>query len=133
VRRTASLAVLLAVAAGCGRPKGTGDDSREARRIASFKRIAEEKDKAGIPLLITGLVDDDEAVRLFAARALRELTGQDFGYRADLPPAERAKPARRYADWLEAEETKGTLRGVFEMSRLETVFDIRATEEQALA
>jgi len=104
-RRGAALAVLLALAAGCGRPRETGDDSRAVRRIASFKTIAADKDTSGIPLLITGLTDDDEAVRLFAARALREMTKQDFGYRADLPAAKRAEIAKRYADWLEAQET----------------------------
>jgi anti-sigma B factor antagonist len=46
---------------------------------------------------------------------------------------ETLKETSRYGGRLRLCGMNDTLRGVFEMSRLESIFDIRDTEEQALA
>ena len=101
-----SLCLLLCLAAlGCG-TAGPPTDSRAFDRISAFRKIVAEKDSSGIPLLITGLTDEDEAVRMFAAKALKEMTGRDVGYRADMPPDLRVEKADLYIKWLREKREK---------------------------
>jgi hypothetical protein len=104
LRLAAAAGVLLA-----GACAGDGEN-RATRRIAAFREIATAEDASGVPLLIEGLTDPDEAVRLFAARALRDVTGVDAGYRADMPPAERAQRARLYLHWRKGQPAIDAIR-----------------------
>jgi len=56
-------------------------------------------DASQVPALILLLEDDDDAVRLAAGSALRDLTGHDTGYRAFDPPEERARHAAMWRVW----------------------------------
>lgn len=60
------------------------------------------RDTRQVPALILLLEDDDDAVRLSAGSALRELTGHDTGYRAFAPPEERARHAAEWRTWWAA-------------------------------
>lgn len=60
------------------------------------------RDTSQVPALILLLEDDDDAVRLAAGSALRDLTGHDTGYRAFSPPEERARQAAEWRAWWAA-------------------------------
>jgi hypothetical protein len=49
--------------------------------------------------LIDGLGHKEDAVRESAINVLRRLTGEYFGYHADLPRRERDLAAERWASW----------------------------------
>jgi hypothetical protein len=52
------------------------------RRLEAVAAVAKRGDRSQVAGLFDRLVDDDEAVRLAAAAALRDLVGRDPGYRA---------------------------------------------------
>lgn len=58
------------------------------------------------PSLIEALLDADPLRREVAARALRPIAGQDFGYRFDLPPERREEAAAAYRKWWEASKVR---------------------------
>ncbi|MDJ0520747.1 MAG: HEAT repeat domain-containing protein [Planctomycetota bacterium] len=59
------------------------------RRTLAIQDVAARGDRRWLPDLIELLDDRDETVRLQAGAALRELTGEDVGYQAFAPAAER--------------------------------------------
>ncbi|XAM01412.1 HEAT repeat domain-containing protein [Phycisphaeraceae bacterium D3-23] len=104
---------LLLVQAGCSQSKiaGNGRAGDAPDRIPALVRQADPLNASGqdgINTLIHALDDDDPAVRLFAVQALRERTGQSFGYRY-YDSADRRRPAvRRWRDWADAQDDPGT-------------------------
>lgn len=102
---SAGWSVLIAGVVGCSQSKITGDGraADAPDRIPALVRQADPRHadgQDGIDTLIHALDDDDPAVRLFAVQALRERTGQHFGYRY-YDSAERRRPAiRRWRGWL---------------------------------
>ncbi len=100
-----ALAFVL-IQAGCGtpapRPLTPEFDLRHpsaTRRVEAVSATMAARDTTQVPALILLLEDDDDAVRLSAGAALRELTGHDTGYRAFAPPAERARQAAEWRAW----------------------------------
>jgi hypothetical protein len=68
------------------------------RHIAAF---SSDRGEVGLAaLLIPGLADADEDVRLYADRALRRLTGKNVGYDYLAPPADRSAGAGRWQQAL---------------------------------
>lgn len=63
-----------------------------------------------VPLLVDRLEDTDRAVRMMANLSLREITGEDFGYRESDPQTQRAvaiQKWRAYAAGLNPSESGG--------------------------
>jgi len=103
--------VVLAGATGsaCGtpapRPVKPEFDLRHpsaTRRVEAVSATVGTRDTSQVPALILLLEDDDDAVRLAAGAALREMTGHDTGYRAFSPPEERARHAAEWRAWWAA-------------------------------
>ena len=108
-RRGIMICVLVGLV-GCSEPTGpkTVANRDLAVKIPAIKEAAETKDKSAVRQLVTDLESDDAAVRMYAIRGLRDITGEDFGYvyYADFV---RRKPAvQKWRDWLSAREGKAT-------------------------
>jgi HEAT repeat protein len=73
-------------------------DPNGARRLAAVAETVRTRDAAQVPALFALLDDEDDAVRLAAADALRDLVGRDPGYRASASRGERLAMA---ATWKE--------------------------------
>lgn len=104
LRTPLALALVAAGAAvGCTAPPVQPDlQSRSA--IDKVPGIADTDDDATLSPdemgeLIRSLDHADPAVRFFAARTLREQTGQDFGYIYYRSPRERRAAADRWRAW----------------------------------
>ena len=65
-------------------------------RAKGCKLAGQSADTRNVVLLVDRLEDRDAAVRLMAGRALMELTGENFGYRAHDPPEVRAEAVARW-------------------------------------
>ena len=61
---------------------------------------AENKSTRAIEPLVQRLYDEDSVIRLSAVRALKEITGQDFGYRYYEPESQRIQAIKRWEAWL---------------------------------
>ncbi len=102
-------ATACATVAACGtpapRPLQPEFDLRHpsaTRRVEAVSVTVSTRDTSQVPALILLLEDDDDAVRLTAGSALRDLTGHDTGYRAFAPPEERARHAAEWRAWWAA-------------------------------
>ena len=51
-----------------------------ARAVPAIKQAAANDDRSALPRLVYDLSDPDSAIRFAAITALRQMTGQDFGY-----------------------------------------------------
>ncbi|MFO0933117.1 MAG: HEAT repeat domain-containing protein [Planctomycetota bacterium] len=72
---------------GCESPRPVRPDldlhsPSATRRLEAVGAAAKSGDRSYVPALFDRLVDDDEAVRMAAAAALRDLIGRDPGYKA---------------------------------------------------
>jgi hypothetical protein len=76
--------------------------ARPAERAAGIKRAAAAQDAGAIPYLVDRLNDSERGVRLFAIKALAELTGQTLGYKHYAPVRERQPCVERWREWLRA-------------------------------
>jgi len=110
VVRTSALAAATAAAlAGCGgdppppplRPQYDLHHPSGSVRAQAASVVALRHDTSQVPGLIAALDDDDEAVRLSADAALREITGHDTGYKPYLPRAERRRHVELWRAWWE--------------------------------
>jgi hypothetical protein len=103
------LGALLA-GGGCGSTSAprTGDLAQDLRHEDPRVRAQAAKGAVAagrqdlLPLLVDNLADHDAAVRMFAAIALRKLTGQDFGYDPSDPAFEREKAIMAWRQWIDA-------------------------------
>lgn len=77
-----------------------------AERAAAAGWLGTLGDPRAVPWLIDRLYDEDPVVRTQANRSLCRLTGQDFGYQPNAPPAQRRQAAQRWWDWW-ASQTPG--------------------------
>ena len=66
----------------------------------AMSQAAENKSTRSIVPLVKRLYDEDPVIRLSAIRALREITGQDFGYRYYEPEVQRIEAIKRWQAWL---------------------------------
>lgn len=73
-----------------------------AVRNLAIRTAARTRDDRALPYLVNCLTDTQRDVRLFAARALRIITGEDLGYRHYAPAARRAEAAEKWRRWLRA-------------------------------
>ena len=97
------LCVLALVLVGCGGPKLTWRQKMESsagvERVQGVMAVGEQNRWRDIPRVIERLDDNDESVRLMAARTLQEMTGENFGYKTYAPEHERREAARRWRNW----------------------------------
>ena len=92
----------LAAGVGCQAPRGPvsihSDDPD--LKIQAMKRDAAERNPTDNPTLVRDLDSDDAAIRFYAVNTLRQVTGDDFGYRF-YDDADVRKPAvARWRAWL---------------------------------
>lgn len=99
---SAITAILALAAAGCTAPavKPRLHSDRAAERIPALVAQGAAGDEADFKALILALNDADPAVRLYAARALQQTTGQTFGYRYYQEAADRRPAVQRWRQWL---------------------------------
>jgi hypothetical protein len=107
----ASAGVLLVSAAcwpglpGCSSAAGRRQQLASGNpldRARGAVEAAEARDAAAAPWLVDLLEDSDEAVRMVAIRALRQLLGTDLGYRYYAGESERALAVARWREALRA-------------------------------
>jgi hypothetical protein len=67
--------------------------------IPAIQDAARQKDRRAIPGLIRQLDNDDPAIRFYVISALRDLTGQTFGYHYYDIAGERKPAVRLWQDW----------------------------------
>ena len=113
--------MMLALLAGSAGPVLTGCRPRAPRQplrdtdpvfvIPAIRQTAEADRLRDVPRLIALLNSEDAAVRLAAIGALRDLTGEDFGYSYWQDANQRAPAVDRWREWaveqglMEAETT----------------------------
>lgn len=100
------LLATIAPASGCKttvRDFVSLDDSAAFNRARATGLDDEAPDAVAIPALIAHLEDADAVVRLTSHEALRERTGQDFGYIPYGTPEERAAAVSRWRSWWESQ------------------------------
>jgi HEAT repeat protein len=76
-------------------------DQNAAVRYQAASTLAKLGDRSGYPLLVDGLADQDITVRFKCFQALKQVTGQDFGYAHDAAPEDRRRAVARWLDWLD--------------------------------
>ncbi len=87
---------------GCGVGPRTFQDLQNPAPIVRARAVGlgrEVPAAVAIPALIDRLEDADGVVRMTACEALRQRTGQDFGYVAWADPSDRAAAVARWRAW----------------------------------
>lgn len=87
------LVPLIALTLSCAPTTARRENLRASHPIERAEAIvatAEARDREAIHVLVERLEDEDRAVRMYAILALRDLCGEDFGYRYYASDADRA-------------------------------------------
>jgi hypothetical protein len=86
---------------GCQAPPVEPDiHSRDSvRRIPAMVEAAHSQRDDDLAALIRSLDDRDPAVRFFAARALRAITGESFGYVYHRDPEDQTEAINHWRQW----------------------------------
>ena len=132
IRYTMMWLTLAAAAtmAGCARPtieqRLASDDPKI--RLGAVYELASVPGSGADVRLIHELADEDEAVRLFAAAALRRRNGCQSGFMAEGRRAERAAAIRRWIDWC-AETYPDTKDGFADLRASLDAFEGKPTEQ----
>ncbi len=69
-------------------------------RALAIREAAESNDRHSVPLLVDRLEDEDEAVRLFAIKALVKMTGSRLGYDYAKPADQRAGAVAQWREYV---------------------------------
>ena len=77
------------------------DDRVPAVRYQAAASLVELGDASGFPVLVEGLSDPEIQARYKCFEALRDATGNDFGYEHDASPEMRRAAVVRWNDWLD--------------------------------
>jgi HEAT repeat protein len=72
-------------------------------RIAVMKLFYSFGDERVVESCIEALFDRNEYVRDYAAKTLRRITGQNFGYSPSASPRHRAAVKKKWSSWWESE------------------------------
>lgn len=75
--------------------------------IPAIQEAAQKKDYRAIPALIRQLDNDDPAIRFYAIAALRDITGQSFGYHYFDNADERKSAVQKWWQWAEQNVARG--------------------------
>lgn len=94
--------VLVFSVVGCKAPpvEPALDSDVAAQKVPALIEQVRQGDDADYEALVASLDDADPAVRLYAIRALEELTGQTHGYRYYQQSPDRRPAINRWKDWL---------------------------------
>lgn len=92
----------MLVFAGCTLPKAQRNltDTDPTSKIPAIKLAADGDQHAAIEQLVADLDSDDPAIRFYAIRALRDLTGETFDYQYYDDEVERQPALARWQEWL---------------------------------
>ena len=98
----AALAASCAVGgcAGVGREPAVITSNDPASKIPAIKKAVDARQTATAPQLVNSLDSEDPAVRFYAIRALRDLTGETFGYVWYAGDGDRARAVQNWKLWL---------------------------------
>lgn len=80
------------------------DSPDPGSKIPAIRKAVQQDDMAASAQLVNDLESDDPAVRFYAIRGLRELTGKDLGYNYYADEAKREPAVKRWNDWLASEK-----------------------------
>lgn len=91
---------------GCSLPKMPRaiNDTDPTAKIPAIKTSAATRDRKSVAQLVDELESDDAAIRFYAIRALKDITGETFGYRYFDDELERREEMLAWRRWL-AQET----------------------------
>ena len=67
--------------------------------IPAIQQAARSKDRRAIPDLVKQLENDDPAIRFYAISALRDITGQTFGYHYFDDKPHRKASVEQWRQW----------------------------------
>jgi len=84
--------------------EATFQSENPAAKLYAIQQAGDAKRTQDIPDLIAALDSDDPAVRLFAIKALEEITGKRYGYRPYDSPHLRRQAVDRWAAAYKAGE-----------------------------
>lgn len=73
-------------------------------RVAVMRLFHSFGDQQVLEPAIEGLLDDNEYVRDLAHKALKRISGEDFGYQPNASPRRREAAQRKWAEWWESEK-----------------------------
>lgn len=97
-----ALGALLASLPACDSPpsadQGGLHSPNPASKLYAIHRAGEMKDRAAVPDIVERLHDDDPAVRLFAIKALEQITGERYGYNPYASADARQSAINRWED-----------------------------------
>jgi hypothetical protein len=112
----AILIVLAAELSACAPPVSRGgfDAPDPASKIYAIETAMRSQDRHAVPQIVEQLNNDDPAVRMLAASALEQLTGQTLGYDYSDPPDARREAIRRWKDYLASTSADHELPSEFE-------------------
>lgn len=94
------MAAGVSAASGCGYGPRSVSDPDPAVKIPAIELAVQENDRGALPQLVADLDNADPAVRFYAVRALRKLTGQDLGYKYYFDDDGRKAAVDRWKKWL---------------------------------
>ena len=97
----------LSLLLGCGGhgPRTVANPDLTAK-IPAIEYAARVHDRSAIPQLVKDLENDDPAVRFYAIRGLRALTGRTLGYRYYDSEDDRHAEVLRWKQWLAEQKKK---------------------------
>jgi hypothetical protein len=91
-------------AGGCNEPTGPRTVANEDLniKIPAIRVAGQQKDLTAAPELVRDLESDDPALRMYAIRGLREMTGggTDFGYVYYADVEQRRPAVAKWRQWL---------------------------------
>jgi hypothetical protein len=106
VRHLCGLVLGVMVLTGCSAESGQIRQLKSSvpqERLQAVRWLARHGSPGSLNALVEVLDDRDGAVRWAAAEALRERTGQSFGYQAGDTPQRRQEAIARWRQWLRDE------------------------------
>ena len=95
---------------GCSLFAGKGDYVKNISAAqadvatAAMSKAVENKSPEAIVPLVKRLYDEDPVIRLSAITALRDITGEDMGYRYYEPEVKRVAAIKRWEGWVKEQE-----------------------------
>jgi hypothetical protein len=107
MKRSWLILVVVPPLAGCFSPEKPSLVSNDpSLKIPAIKQSAAARDGSAIKQLVKDLDSDDPAVRFYAIRALREITGNTFDYRYYEDEIQRKPALKRWQVWLATRQGK---------------------------
>lgn len=95
------LAACCVLAVGCAPKIKTSLTAQDpSAKVPAIKEAADTDNEQAVGKLVKALSSDDPAVRLFAAEALKRITGQTLGYSAYADEPDRKRAVGRWNQYV---------------------------------